>query len=571
MFLYLLDYSQKLHLRNQRFMDKKVKILRLQGNEPLPQLFTFPFHYTPHPLCVKAAAQVQQYLQTRSDWQQELQQGKMFGVLLVRTPENEIGFLAAFSGLLDGSNNHEYFVPPVYDFLQPDSFFKVEEANISALNSKIEQLEQDERLQQMKIHCEELERKKEEAIMSFKKEMKAAKTERDRQRSLRQLSADEEKAFLHESQFQKAEMKRIKQSWEKLLTSAEKELNDYIAHIESLKEERKTRSAALQKQLFEHFCMLNAKGEKKDLCQIFANTPQRIPPAGSGECAAPKLLQYAYLHQLVPLAMAEFWWGNSPKTVIRRHGYYYPSCKSKCEPILKHMLIGLQVEPNPLLKSTHEADELETIYEDEMLLVVNKPAGMLSVPGLTGQRSVYDYIKKKYPEAEGPLIVHRLDMDTSGLLLIAKNKETHQALQEQFEQRTIKKRYIALLEGDISSFPAKGFIRLPLCADYEHRPMQKVDYETGKTAVTRYEIIGKEPIEQKGKTILCTRIAFYPITGRTHQLRVHAAHSDGLNTPILGDPLYGLQAERLYLHAEYLEFKHPANQQIKRITQPAPF
>ena len=552
-------------------MDPKVKILPFVKAEDLPSLFTFPFHYTPHPLCVQAAHEVQDYLQTRTEWKEELQQGKMFGVLLIQTPTGEIGFLAAFSGLLAGSNEQDYFVPPVYDFLQPDGFFKTEEAHISALNGRISAMETSATIRQLECRWSSTQEQMQSALKAYKEEMKASKAERDRLRAERQPTPQEEADFQHESQFQKAELKRQKQAWEKRLVEIEAELKKQQEAICLLKEERKNRSAALQKQLFDHFRMLNAKGEVRTLCDIFAQIPQQVPPAGAGECAAPKLLQYAYLHHLRPLAMAEFWWGNSPKSIIRRHGYYYPSCKSKCEPILKHMLVGLQVEPNPLLKMDALPTELETVYEDEALAVVYKPSGMLSVPGLTGQPSVYTYMRAKYPEATGPLIVHRLDMDTSGLLLIAKDKDTHQALQTLFEQREVKKRYIALLDGDLSELPAKGFIRLPLSPDYEHRPMQKVDFETGKPAVTRYEILEVTSCKVQQETRLCTRIALYPITGRTHQLRVHVSHPDGLNTPILGDPLYGCQADRLYLHAEYLEFKHPTTNETKRITFPAPF
>ena len=448
-------------------------------NLPLPQLFTYPFHYTPHPLCVKAAEEVQQYLQMSTAWHEELQQGKMFGVLVVKTPTGEVGYLAAFSGNLAGSNHHDYFVPPVYDLLNPDGYFKEEEARISAIN---------------------------------------------------------------------------------VMLNHTNDNNQEI--IEALKEERKQRSIALQQWIFEQFRLRNARGEEQDIYSIFTQTAHRNPPAGTGECAAPKLLQYAYLNNLQPLAMAEFWWGNSPKGEIRRHGHYYPACRHKCEPILNFMLQGLQVEPNPLLTSNTDATQLETVYEDDYLLVVNKPAGMLSVPGKTGQASVLTLLQERYPDATGPILVHRLDMATSGLLLAAKDKDTHALLQKQFEGRTVKKRYIALLEG-IPQAEQKDFIRLPLRPDFDNRPLQMVCYEYGKPAVTRYEIMDTENDR--------TRIAFYPETGRTHQLRVHAAHPEGLNCPIVGDPLYGQPANRLHLHAERLEFRHPVTGQRLQIQKEAPF
>ena len=316
--------------------------------------------------------------------------------------------------------------------------------------------------------------------------------------------------------------------------------------------------------------MLNARGEVKDLYTIFEQTVQKVPPAGAGECALPKLLQYAYLHQLKPLAMAEFWWGDSPKNEIRHHGYYYPSCKGKCEPILQHMLQGLEVDENPLLNPVHEEEELEIVFEDEWLLVVNKPAGMLSVPGKAEDRdSVYHRLKKKYPEATGPMIVHRLDMATSGLLLVAKTKEVHQDLQAQFANRSIKKRYVAVLDGIVLS-ERTGRIELPLCLNPLDRPRQIVNKEYGKEAITEYRIIS-ESGSTFNESRKHTRIIFYPLTGRTHQLRVHAAHPEGLGCPILGDELYGKKADRLYLHAEYIEFRHPIYGDILRIQKEADF
>ncbi len=408
-----------------------------------------------------------------------------------------------------------------------------------------------------------------------KAELKAAKEAREiRRQSLLVLSEEEQAALIRESQYRKAEYKRLEKEWKRRLEEFETEARHFEAEIERLKTERKERSAALQQKLFEQFRMLNAKGEVKDLCTIFEETVRKVPPAGAGECALPKLLQYAYLHQLKPLAMAEFWWGNSPKNEIRHHGYYYPSCKGKCEPILQHMLQGLEVDENPLLNSIHKEEELEIVYEDEWLAVVNKPAGMLSVPGKAEEReSVYHRLKEKYPDATGPMIVHRLDMATSGLLLVAKTKEVHRHLQAQFADRSIKKRYVAVLDGVIATVEKPspllgrtertGRIELPLCLNPLDRPRQIVSREHGKEAVTEYRIISESERH--------TRIAFYPLTGRTHQLRVHAAHPEGLGCPILGDELYGRKADRLYLHAEYIEFRHPINGKILRIQKEADF
>ena len=581
----------------------------------LPEKFTYPFHYTPHPLCVLAAEEVKEYIASRKEWQEELASGKMFGVLIVQTDngitnneENQIGYLAAFSGNLAGKNLHPYFVPPVYDLLQPEGFFKIEEEQISAINIRIRELENSSSYlgskEKWKIETEQA-----KAVLNqAKAELKMAKEAREiRRQSSPELSEEEQASLIRESQYQKAEYKRLEKEWKKRLEELETEVRHFDIEIERLKTERKERSAALQRKLFEQFRMLNAQEEVKDLYTIFEQTVQKVPPAGAGECALPKLLQYAYLHQLKPLAMAEFWWGDSPKNEIRHHGYYYPSCKGKCEPILQHMLQGLEIDENPLLNPVHEEEELEIVFEDEWLLVVNKPAGMLSVPGKAEDRdSVYHRLKKKYPEATGPMIVHRLDMATSGLLLVAKTKEVHQDLQAQFANRSIKKRYVAVLDGAIikteketkpiaekailiakdtvsTKKTAKaertgstGRIELPLCLNPLDRPRQMVSSEHGKEAITEYQIISESEritsesentfnesnrIDESERSInesrKYTRIVFYPLTGRTHQLRVHAAHPEGLGCPILGDELYGKKADRLYLHAEYIEFRHP--------------
>lgn len=527
----------------------------------LPRKFTYPFHYTPHPLCIRAAEEVQNYLSARTEWQKELQQGKMFGVLIVQARTGEIGYLAAFSGILAGKNLHPFFVPPVYDLLQPQGFFKVEEENISAINARIQELQNELRYRDLLDELKEKTTQSQEELAQAKSALKAAQKAREARRQTGQVDENEQATMIRESQFQKAEWKRLERLWKVSLTQLQAEADAFTHQIEELKTERKTRSAALQQKLFRQFRMLNARGEVKDLCVLFQQTVQKVPPAGAGECAAPKLLQYAYLHQLKPIAMAEFWWGDSPKAEIRHHGYYYPACKGKCEPILKHMLQGLEVEENPLLEKLSAETRLEIVYEDSYLLVVHKPAGMLSVPGKECADSVYHRIKALYPQATGPLVVHRLDMATSGLLLIAKTKEVHLNLQAQFKNRSVKKRYVALLDGRIEQ--EEGMIDLPLRLDPLDRPRQVADREHGKTALTRYRVL-----KQTGTRTL---VAFYPLTGRTHQLRVHAAHPEGLHCPILGDELYGRKAERLYLHAERLEFMHPVTGKIIRVEKEAGF
>lgn len=541
---------------------------------PLPERFTFPFCYTPHPLCVAAAKEVQAYLGLQEAWKEELAQGKMFGVLVVRTQEGETGYLAAFSGILAGSNVHPFFVPPVYDLLQPQGFFKIEEEQISQINTRIGLLEEDEEYKRQMQQLAALRQTAQETLEEAKRQMKRAKEKREERRREAALpngapmAPEEESALIRESQFQKAEYKRMERAWKERITPLQQTISDYEAGIQALKSERKQRSAALQQKLFEQFKMLNYRGEVKTLCDIFEQTVHKTPPAGAGECAAPKLLQQAYLHGWKPVAMAEFWWGESPKTEIRHHGHYYPACKGKCEPILGHMLQGLEVDENPILKELQSGKKtLDIIYEDEWLAVVNKPAGMLSVPGKEDVVSVYSMMRERYPDADGPLIVHRLDMSTSGLLVVAKTKQVHQNLQAQFKNRSIGKRYIALLQGSVSQ--DAGTVELPLCPNPLDRPRQMVHTGYGKPAVTDFEVL-----ERKDNR---TRIAFYPCTGRTHQLRVHAAHPLGLHCPIIGDELiemlfvhpdeqgkgYGKQLMQYALHEKHI-YKVDVNEQNEK-------
>ena len=531
----------------------------------LPKRFTFPFCYEPHPAVVKAAEEVQQYIVSVPEWQEEINKGKMFGVLIVEDAEGRTGFLAAFSGLLADSNDHPYFVPAVYDILQPDGYFKTHEEEISNINQKVKALESSSERKHFMELLEKQKTEAAEAIDAYKTEMAEAKKRRDWIRAessntstqqpanhspLYGRGAGGEASLIHESQFMKAELRRMKKRFAEEIEKTERQLTIINNEIASLKQQRKQMSDTLQRWIFNQFSMLNALGERRTLTEIFAETTMGIPPSGAGECCAPKLLQYAYLHNMRPLCMGEFWWGESPVGEIRRHRRFYPSCSSKCKPILGHMLKGLDVDDDPMLRNWN--GELETIYEDEWLAVVNKPAGLLTTPGRNNMPSVWSIMSERWPDASGPIIVHRLDMATSGLLVVAKTKEVHQQLQQQFEQRTVKKRYCALLDG----IPEKkeGEICLPLIADLNDRPRQKVDFANGKEAHTLYKVVEA----RDGQAL----VHLYPITGRTHQLRVHCAHQQGLNIPITGDELYGTRAQRLYLHAAELALTHPVTKSI---------
>ncbi len=503
----------------------------------LPEKFTCPFCYEPHLLSILAANQLQRYIATQENWLEELQNGKMFGVLVAKNKQKQIGFVAAFSGQIQGKNIHEYFVPPVYDLTAENCFFKQEDAEITRINREIEQLEQNE--------CFSLFEKQllrnDERISLEKQKLQDFKNRRD---AVRKTTSDVNvlEKLIRESQFQKAEYKRLIKSLNEDLQVIKSECDVVLEKVRVLREKRHRMSGDLQRKIFEHFVFLNANGDEKNAIELFGDV---LPPAGAGECAAPRLLQYAYKNDLQPLAMAEFWWGNSPKDHIRRHGNYYRACKQKCEPILNFMLRGLTVEPNRFSESFDLNSQIEILYEDDAIVVVNKPIDVLSVPGNIPQPSIYNWAKEIYGEV---FVVHRLDMATSGILIVAKTIEACKKLQRQFEKREIKKKYIALLDGIVQK-QTRGVISLPLRPDFNERPVQVVDYERGKDSVTKYEVLSND--DKK------TLVAFYPQTGRTHQLRVHSAHQDGLNCPIVGDGLYGKSADRLYLHATEISFHHP--------------
>ena len=581
-----------------------------------------PLDYEPHPLCIQACREVQEMLARREDWQEEIARGKMFGVLIVENVKTDTdvpkwgypaadseapkwGYLAAYSGQIGGRSDWEDFVPAVFDYLQPDGYFKTHEAEISRINQSISHLEKDERMKEARTLIRQLQEERKRTIAAYQEKMKEAKAKRDSRREAGNLSAAEEAEMIRESQFMKAELRRLKKSLSEK-TALETEFEDYQENILRLKQLRKQLSDALQQWLFSQFRMLNQEGESKDLLEIFRDEalkeyPQAaiatsriaalkmVPPAGSGECCEPKLLQYAYQHGYKPLQMAMFWWGESPKEEIRHHLQFYPACNGKCKPILHWML------PDSVFHSQiAEKHILEILYEDDQLAVICKPSGLLSVPGKdSSQPSVYSIMRKKYPAASSPLIVHRLDMATSGLMIIAKTEFAYHRLQNEFLHHQVQKKYIAIIgckdqdacdkiwekakkqkkdkrdelkERRASSNAAeKQKISLPLMPDYLDRPRQIVNHTQGKEAITEYEVL--EHVDDSH-----LRIALYPKTGRTHQLRVHCAHQEGLNAPILGDPLYGNEkAARLHLHAEEITFEHPLTGKKITITRKADF
>ncbi len=520
---------------------------KLEVTADMPEKFTNPFYYEPHPLCLEAAKEVQTYIAGRADWHDELSRGKMFGVLVVETGEGKTGFLAAYSGLLDGRNDHDFFVPPVFDSQQPDGHFKTTEVRISALNRRIEELLASDGYAGAKSEAERVRSDAMREEEAFRLLMKRKKAGRDaRRQSDTAISDDEAMRMENESRFMKAELRRLRKRNGAAIEAAMQAVGAAEKEISELKMQRRRMSDELQRWLFSRYSVLNGRGEKRDLLSIFAGTACGTPPSGAGDCCAPKLLQHAYLNNMRPVCMAEFWWGASPRGEIRRHGAFYPACRGKCLPILGFMLQGICVDdtrPGGMV-----TEPLEIVYEDRRLAVVCKPAGMPSVDGLHGRDSVQSLMAARTGRGECPMLVHRLDMDTSGLLVVAKDIAAYKALQRQFLDRTIEKRYVALLDG-APDVPCSGTISLPLRPDPLDRPYQKVDFERGKPAVSEYKTIGVEG----GKM----RVVLVPHTGRTHQLRVHCAHACGLGTPILGDRLYGTPGTRLFLHAEAIAFTHP--------------
>ncbi|MUK37455.1 RNA pseudouridine synthase [Aliivibrio fischeri] len=547
----------------------------------LPEKFTFPFCYEPHPLCELAAEELQRHLKTQQEWHHNFGLsgdksnaiGKMFGVLLVKAPTGEIGYLSAFSGKIADSNHLPHFVPPVFDMLEEDGFFKTELAEITEINATIKQLEANPQLSHLTTSIQSETTASLQQIEMQRQVMIEGRKSRKAQRAAAEITAqdgtqksaeelEQLKVVLgKESVKEKNTLRDIKLIWDEKINALQCQLNELEDALNELKTKRKNLSNGLQKKLFQQYKFLNTHGIEKDLNDIFKDTPNQIPPAGSGECAAPKLLQYAFAHGFTPLALAEFWWGIAPKSEIRQHKKFYASCQSKCQPILGHMLDGIEMDDNPLLINPAEGKDLEIVYEDEFMVVVNKPADFLSVPGKNIHDSVYARIQQRYPDATGGLIIHRLDMATSGLLVLGLMPKAHKRLQQQFINRTVEKRYTALLDGVLEQ--DEGLITLPMRGDLYDRPRQLVCFEHGKPAETTYQVIERK--ENK------TKVYLYPKTGRTHQLRVHCAHYLGLNMPITGDGLYGKKANRLHLHAGYLSLIHPITKEPMEFNVEAEF
>ncbi|MDE6561779.1 MAG: RNA pseudouridine synthase [Muribaculaceae bacterium] len=537
-----------------------------------------PFDYTPDAACDEAFHELTDRIETlkKSDYPEdislcrELESGKMLGVLIADDTEGVRHTLYAFSGQLgDTGFYHPDFVGPVFDYLDPDGHFKTKEADISRQNADISRFEA-EALAEIRNEYKQAKERLNAEVSAYKEKCRQSKQQRDAKRKSGNIDESELAAMILQSQFEKAELHRLKKKVASELEPYESKLKEAQSILDTMKEKRRADSEDLQKWLFDSFRLRNAHGESKSLSDIFAETPLRIPPSGAGECCAPKLLQAAYLKGLKPISIAEYWYGKPKGGDVRIHGNHYPACRGKCLPILTWMLKGLDIEP-PLESEFRSIAHKEPriIFENQWFCVVDKPSGILSVPGKGSAVSVQEWLQEKYGPDRQVKMVHRLDQDTSGLLIASFGPLPFKLLQTMFAMRQIKKTYIAVLEGDYESkgIAHSGRIELPLSPDWLDRPRQRVDLEKGKSASTDYEFIEVH----EGRS----RVIFHPHTGRTHQLRVHAASEMGLGMPIVGDRLYGISAgmesDRLLLHAHKIEFTFPIDRQNYTFESPVPF
>ncbi|MEZ9448370.1 pseudouridine synthase [Vibrio splendidus] len=537
----------------------------------IPTRFTFPYYYTPHPTCELAMLQLQQSLIDCGV--NETSQGNLYAVLLVQDPiTQELGYLSAFSGLqldpsLTSQLNNINFVPPAFDSEQFQSHNSANLARQSQLADDIKKLQQSHNLDVLVTELEELTVESAQAIEAFQLAMTANKAQRSELRE----QANQEKALGNlesaanllkqlgnQSSQEKRDLKALRIEWKQKIAERQSQVDLIESELKNRKQDHQAISEQLETQRLSHYRFINQALESKSLLELLDG---KDALEGSGDCCLPKLLNFAFEHGFKPLALSEFWWGLPPTAVIRQHGNLYPVCQSKSFEILDHQLNGIELEDNPLIVNPAVGKSFDIVYEDDEIVVVNKPEEFLSVPGKFIEDSVYTRIKAHYPNATGPLIIHRLDMSTSGLLILALTAESNKHIQKQFIDRTVEKRYTALLDGQIDG--KSGDISLPLRGDITDRPRQLVCHEHGRNAETHWEAIGTS----NGKT----KVHLYPKTGRTHQLRVHCAHPLGLGVPIRGDDLYGYKRERLHLHAGYLKLIHPTTGEWMEFEVPSEF
>ncbi len=453
------------------------------------------------------------------------------------------------------------------DYERPDGVFKTEENEISQINKRISEIKSSKDYEEAQRNHSAVKNDAEQDIAHLKQQLETHRKERRQGRIESPELAD---YFDRQSAHEKAELKRKQKWWNEQIKTCEEELAKLTKEISDLKAERVRRSNILQRWLFSRMRLHCADGSVVSVHDIFLRDTHTVPPSGTGDCCAPKLLNYAFANGLEPVSMAEFWVGASPRGEIRIDGQFYPACQQKCHPILRRMLENSVYAPSSddFLQeelSAAVSDKLEIIYEDDWIIAANKPSGLITVSANPKVDSLDSRVKAKYPNITGPGYVHRLDQPTSGIVLFAKTKDAHKHMQSLFESRMAKKRYVAILEGEPKQ--KSGEINLPIIPNPDDRPRQMIDFVRGKKAVTLYEVISSETTDGKTQT----RTYFYPQTGRTHQLRVHAASPLGLGCPIVGDNLYGHLGKRLMLHADRIEFIHPFTGDVVVITCPPEF
>lgn len=523
----------------------------------IPDRLDYPFQYAPCAMARKAAIHLQQRLSRTHAVDPD--PGRMMGVLVVER-EGQYYYLSAYSGEWKDKRCDIVFVPPIFDPFDRKSFFFQGERDLDALTVQIEKLSNSIEYARLRKQI----KYEEETLNSYcQNEQKGIRQKKAQRKKIRdrwdgEMSSEQIDILNTQSKDEGIRFKKAKRWYKRKLDGLQEKVLFFENSLQSLRNERKKRSQDLQNKLFEEYKVKNSIGEQRDLLKLFEGTSQGVPPSGAGTCAAPKLFQFAFEHQLRPVCMAEFWWGKSPKSELRKKGSFYPACRGKCEPILNFMLKGLPIGSNPIYDRLIRPKKLEILYEDDFIVAVLKPPSFLSVPGREYSYSAQELLQSQLKIASITAI-HRLDMATSGILLFAKDKHSLARMQELFQKQKVHKTYEAVLEHPVSM--PKGRIDLPLAPDFIHRPRQKVDFYQGKKSITEYEQV------RNGHN----KIKFYPKTGRTHQLRIHAAHHLGLDNPILGDALYGKDSGRLHLHASAIGFIHPIFEQEIHILSPAPF
>ncbi|MDO6462120.1 RluA family pseudouridine synthase [Granulosicoccaceae sp. 1_MG-2023] len=534
----------------QRFAD-------LSAVPAAPAVFPSPFSNSPHPLARHAAQLLMQQLQGRLPEADVC--GRMAAVLVVRDGAGQLGWLAGLSGEIPAGADG--FVPPIDDSDARQASEVAAAEDIAVIDAQISAERESAAYRGLLQQIARLE-------TLLEADLQRLQTARERNRIARKAARAQalaegdkaaEAALNRASRAEREAIRQCRREGQAQLAAPQAALADCERRLEALQTARRRRLALRDRQCFDHYRLRDFRGGQPSLRALYRPS-QPLP--GSGDCAEPRLLHYAATRRWQPLAMASFWWGASPAAEVRHHGRFYPACRGRCGPLLPAQLSGVETEPMPRMALYFDASEPVVIYEDETIVVADKPSGMLSVPGKRTSDSVVTRLQARYGSGTEIMAVHRLDMSTSGVMLLAKSLGAFVHLQKQFSARQVSKRYEAILDGTLRQ--AQGEISLPLRTDFADRPRQVVCDQHGKAALTRWQRLALE----NGRS----RVAFFPHTGRTHQLRLHAAHPRGLGLPILGDELYGLNTDlRLHLHACELRIRHPQDGRALCFSAATPF